>query len=234
MGNTEIIFKKEFRSYFNSLTAYIVIVLFLLITGYFFVSPLFIMNQATIRHFVDMMPLLMLFFVPAVTMKSFAEEMKFGTLEILATQPVEDYEIILGKYASAVAFVFTGFLFTLFYPLTLILISRIDIGQVIAQYIGIFLLVSFYASIGIFSSILTKNQVVAFIVSFVICFAFFVIGKLSQIAPPFLIGVIDFIGIDSHFENISRGVLDTRDFIYFLSISFFFLFSTLGLFKSKR
>jgi len=229
-----IIFKKEFRSYFNSLIAYIVLVVFLLITGYFFAVPLFIINQATLRHLVNLLPLMFLFFIPAITMRLFSEEIKVGTIEILLTQPVNDYEILIGKYIAGVVFISVGILATFFYPITLIFIGKLDIGQTIAQYIGLFFLIIMFSSIGIFGSILTKNQIVAFIISFVICFAFFIIGKLNMLVPPVFVKLVDFIGIDSHFENITRGVIDTRDIIYFLSIAGLFLISTLAIFRSRK
>jgi ABC-2 type transport system permease protein len=232
--NVIILVKKELNSYFNSLIAYVVIVVFLLVCGYFYSAPIFVINKPIIRHFVTLLPLLYLFFIPAITMRLFAEEIHSGTIEILFTQPIKDYEILLGKYFSAVCFITIIILCTLFYPISLLLIGKLDIGQTIAAYIGLILLGSSFAAVGVFSSALTKNQIVAFIISFVICFIFFILGKITTFIPSFISSVADYVGIDRHFENIARGVIDTRDIIYYFSIIIFFLYSTLYVLKTRR
>jgi ABC-2 type transport system permease protein len=207
---------------------------FALICGYFFAAPLFVMNQSTIRHVISMMPLLLLFFMPAITMRLFSEEIKVGTIEILATQPVFDYEILLGKYLAATGFFVVTVACTLIFPVTLLFVGRPDIGQMFAQYIGVIFLGAMFAAIGTFSSTLTKNQIVAFIIGFLVCFVIFIVGKLTMFMPSFLVGAIDFIGIDTHFENISRGVIDTRDILYFVSMIVLFLYASLAVLKAKK
>jgi len=232
--NTLIIFKKEIRTYFNSAIAYVVVVLFLVISGYFFSTPIFIINQATIRHLIDLFPLLFLFFIPAITMRLFSEEQKTGTIEILMTLPLKEYEIILGKYLSSVFLVSLCVLMTLFYSILLSFFGKIDIGQTIASYFGVIMLGATFCAIGIFSSSITKNQIISFIVSFVICFTLFILGKIKIFIPSAFISLVDFVGIDSHFENSVRGLIDTRDIIYYLSLIFLFLYITFCVLKSKK
>lgn len=235
LKNITLILQKELRTFFNSPIAYIVIIVFLLIAGYFFTAPLFIVNQATIRHFIDLVPLLYIFFIPAITMRLFAEEYKSGTIEILVTLPVEDYEILIGKYLSTVVFVIIAVLSTLIFPITVTLLGQIDWGQVIASYIGLVFTAAAFLAIGIFSSVLTKNQIIAFIIGFLICFSLFILGKISGVfvSPVFAL-LVDFIGLDRHFENISRGVIDTKDILYYLSIVVLFLYATLCIIKSRK
>ncbi len=232
--NTFTVFKKEIRTYFNSPIAYIVIVLFLLISGYFFSAPIFIINQASIRHLIDLFPLLFLFFIPAITMRLFSEEQKTGTIEILMTLPLKEYEILLGKFLSSVVLVSICVLMTLFYSIILSFFGKIDTGQIFVSYLGVILLGMTFSSIGIFSSSITKNQIVSFIVAFVICFALFMLGKITIFIPSFLVGLVEFIGIDSHFENTVRGIIDTRDVVYYSSISVLFLYMTLCRLKFRK
>ncbi|OGS20055.1 MAG: hypothetical protein A3J83_03530 [Elusimicrobia bacterium RIFOXYA2_FULL_40_6] len=234
MNNVLIIFKKEFRTYFNSPIAYVVIVLFLTLCGIFFVMPLFITGQATTRHLIDLLPLFSLFFVPAITMRLLSEEIKSGTIEILSTLPMTEEEIIIGKYLSGAALYGICIAATLFYPLFLSLLGKIDWGQTIGADIGIIMIGSMFAATGIFSSALSKNQIISFITSFVICFLFFIIGQTAALMPPFLGKIVSFMGISSHLENFSRGILDSRDIIYFISITAFFLYATLAVMKTKK
>ena len=234
MKNIKTIFLKELRYYFDSPIADIVIVAFLLVNGFFFTVSLFLNNQATIIGFANNVPLFFLFFIPAITMRLFSEEVKSGTIEILTTLPVKDFEIVLGKYLSALALMSVSLFLTIIYPITVGFLGDIDFGMVVGTYIGLFLLGAGFVSVGIFASSLTKNQIVAFIICFLMCFAFFVIGKLLAILPPGLIGIFEFLGIDSHFDNISKGVIDSRDLLYYFSLIGFFIFLTLYFMGSRR
>ena len=234
MKNILIVFKKEMRAYFDSPVAYVVTILFLLICGYFFAAPLFIINQAGVRHLMELFPLLYLFFIPAITMRLFSEELKSGTMEILFTLPLNDYEILIAKYLAATALIFICTLTTLFYTVLLFLVGIPDVGQIFASYAGLLLMCVMFTAIGVFGSALTKNQIVSFIVSFVICFFFFMIGKISTFIPPAIQGILSFIGNDSHFDNFSKGLVDSRDVIYYLSVSAFFLYAGLALIKNRK
>jgi ABC-type uncharacterized transport system involved in gliding motility auxiliary subunit/ABC-type multidrug transport system permease subunit len=223
MGNIKAIFLKELRGYFNSAVGYIVLVVFLAISGWFFAQGLFRINQASIMGFSSLVPLLFLFMIPGLSMRLIAEEEKTGTMELLATLPLKDHEIILGKWLAALALVAIGILITLIYPITASFLGNLDWGEVLSSYIGMLLLAAFFCSIGIFTSSITKSQVVAFVGALVICFFFFILGKILPIVAAPFVSLVEYIGIDYHYNSITKGVLDTRNIIYFLSLAFFFL-----------
>ncbi len=223
MRNIFTIFKKEVRSYFNSPAAYIVVTFFLLFTGYFFGTNLFLMNQANLRTAFGIIPLVFIFFMPAITMRLIAEEKKAGTIELLVTYPIKDSEIIVGKFLSALMLLAVALVFTWFYVISVSLLGNLDGGQVIGGYFGLLLMGAAYLSIGIFASALTENQIVAFIVALVIIFVFFLLDKILFFIPAPLVSIFQYLSIDYHFENISRGVIDTRDLLYYLSVIFFSL-----------
>ncbi|MDW8055986.1 MAG: ABC transporter permease subunit [Elusimicrobiota bacterium] len=217
-----IIIKKELKLYFNSPIAYIVIVIFLIISGFFYSRPLFVQNFATLRYYFELLPLFLLFFVPAVTMRIYSEEYKTGTIEIMFTLPFNKLEILLGKYLASTLVILLAMALTLLYPFSLIFLGRLDIGATIAGYLGIVFLCLFYTSVGVFSSSFTKNQVVSFIVTFFILFIFFILGKISMFIPA----AISYAGIDLHYENFIRGVVDFRSVVFFISLSVLFLYLT--------
>lgn len=221
--NTWIFCQRELKSYFNSPIAYIVITIFLLISGWFFFSSLFIVEQVSLRGLFSIVPFVFMFFAPAVSMRLISEEKRSGTIEVLATLPVKDWEIILGKFLSALILLSVAVLLTLTYALTLSFMGNLDGGALVGGYLGLILVGATYLSIGVFTSSLTKNQVVAFVVSFVIVFALFVLDKVAVFFPGFLAGFLQYISVDYHFSNIARGVIDSRDIIYYLSVIFFFL-----------
>jgi ABC-2 type transport system permease protein len=214
--------KKELNLYFNSPIAYIVISIFLLLLGFFYSRPLFVQNYATLRHIFDIIPLFFLFFIPAITMRLYSEEYKSGTIEVIFTLPFRKNEVLLGKYISSVLVILISIIFTLLYPLTLLFFGKFDIGQTIAGYLGVLFLSLFFSSIGVFSSSLTKNQIVSFVVSFSIMFVFFMLGKLGVFVSP----TIAYVGIDPHYDNFVRGIVDVRDIVYFLSLTGLFLYFT--------
>jgi len=220
------IFRKEFNYYFRSPIAYIVLTIFLGLTGYFFVADLFVMNQATIRNLVTLIPLFLVFFIPAITMRLIAEEKREGTIEILATLPVSEPEVIIGKFLAAWVLVIIGLALTVIYPITLEILGDVDWGSVIGSYVGLILVSFMFTSVGIWASSLTASQIVAMIVGLVIAFVFFLLGKVANFAPDWLSPFLAFVGIDQHMENLSRGVIDTRNIIYFITVGGLFLFLT--------
>jgi len=228
------ILSRELYSYFASPTAYIIIVVFLLIAGWFFSSTIFLIGEATLDGFLTNLPLIFVFLMPAISMKLLAEEYKEGTIEILSTQPLKDEEILIGKYISSIILLSVILLETLIHPVSLSFVGKLDWGKVIGTYIGLFLLGSFYLSIGLFASSLTNTQVVSFIIGFLFCFIFFLIGKILNFFPGILGFILNYIGTDSHFENITKGILDSRDIIYYISFILLFLILTLSLIKKKR
>jgi len=224
------ILKKEMQSYFNSPIAYVVIVVFLAIVGWFFTSNLFLMNASTLRVVFDVVPLVYLFFIPAISMRLIAEEKKSGTIELLVTKPVLDSEIVLGKFIAAWLLTAAALLPTVLYYVTVAVLGKIDTGQVIGGYLGLLFLAGAWISVGIFASSLTENQVVAFIFALLMVFVFFMLDKVVMYVPGFLSPIFEFLGTSLHYENMARGVIDSRDVIYFLSVTGFFLYlSTLSL-----
>lgn len=218
------IFRRELRSYFNSPVAYVVIVVFLAIIGWFFSSNLFVMNMASLRVVFELVPLVFLFFVPAITMRLLAEEKKSGTLELLATKPVRDVEIVLGKFFAALALLAAALLPTALYLIAVMSLGSIDLGPVVTGYAGLLLMGSVYIGIGLFASGLTENQIVAFILGFLMMFVLFMLNRILLYVPEGLATTVEFLGIDYHFSNIARGVIDSRDIIYFFSLIGFSLY----------
>jgi len=230
----QTIFRRELRSYFNSPVAYVVIVVFLAIVGWFFSSNLFLMNVASMRVVFELVPLVFLFFIPAITMRLLAEEQKTGTLELLTTRPVRDSEIVLGKFLAAWALVAITLLPTLLYVIVLASLGPLDVGPVLSGYLGLLLMAAVYIGIGILASSLTENQIVAFIVSFLIVLALFLLNKVLIYVPEGLASTFEFLGIDYHFSNIARGTIDSRNLIYFASlIGFSLLLATVSLGRRK-
>jgi len=228
--------KKELHQFFSSLTGYITIILFLVVNAlYLFIlkdSNIFDFGYATLINFFDLAPWVFIFLIPALAMRSFADEFKTGTFETLQTRPLTKWQIIWGKYLAIVTVILIALLPTLLYVFTIHALSAdggIDSGGITGSYIGLFLLAAVFAAISIWCSSLTSNAVIAFLVSAFSClilyFGFSAISKL-----PVFTGNADYyiemLGIDFHYQSISRGVVDTRDLIYFFSIIFLFLFAT--------
>jgi len=220
MQNVLHIFRREFRSYFDSPIAYIVLIFFLLVAGYFFTSNLFLLDQANLRTLFGIVPLLYVFFIPAISMRLIAEEKKSGTIELLFTYPIRDSEIIIGKYLAALALIAVLLLFSVIYAISVSMLGDMDTGQTISGFIGLFLMGAAYLSIGIFASSITENQIVAFIVALAISFFFFILDKILFFVPLSLANILQYLAIEYHFQDISRGVIDSRNLIYFFSMIF--------------
>ena len=228
--------KKELNQFFSSLTGYIAIILFLLINGVFlFVlndSSIFEFGYASLDKFFELAPWVLMFLVPAITMRSLSEEFRAGTFEILKTKPLTSWQIVLGKYFSILIVLLLAILPTMIYIITIKALSAqggIDGGGILGSYIGLFFLVAVFAAIGLCCSGFTSNAVVAFLISAFSCLIlYFGFNALSKL-PFFENGgdyYIEMLGIDFHYRSISRGVLDTRDLVYFISIIFIFLLTT--------
>jgi len=220
------ILKREFKSYFLSPVAYIVISLFLIVTGWFFFSVFFIAGRTDLRDFFSMLPIVLAFAIPAITMRCYAEEIKSGSFEILLTLPVTQLEILLGKYMAALGFIVIMFIPTLSYPLFISSLGDLDWGPVVGGYIGTVLLAGSFCAVGLLASSLTRNQIVAFMIGLAICFFLTIVDRMLIFFPTIITGVLQFIGADFHFRNISKGVLDSRDLAYFLSLGFIALYGT--------
>ena len=220
MHNILYIFRREFRSYFDSPIAYIVLVFFLLVAGYFFTSNLFLLDQANLRTLFGIVPLLFVFFIPAISMRLLAEERKSGTIELLFTYPIRDTEIVVGKFLAALSLIGVLLLFSVVYAFSVSLLGDLDAGQTFSGYLGLLLMGAAYLAIGMFASSITENQIVAFIVALAISFFFFILDKILFFVPLSLANILEYLAIEYHFQSISRGVIDTRNVIYFLSMIF--------------
>ncbi|HCA79490.1 MAG TPA: ABC transporter [Bacteroidetes bacterium] len=225
-GNINAIMRREVKSYFNSAIAYVVIVVFLAIVGWFHTSNLFLSNVATMRLLFELVPIVFLFVVPAVTMRLLSEEKKSGTIELLTTKPLHDAEIVLGKFLAAWALIGVALLLTLVYYITIAALGKIDNGPVVGGYLGLMLMAGVYVAIGLLASSLTENQVIAFIIGFVFVFTLFMLDKVLIYIPDAFASIVEFLGIDYHFGNVARGVIDSRDLIYFFSLLGFMLYLT--------
>ncbi len=223
MENSLTVFKKEMKTYFNSPIAYIIIAAFLLIAGWFFSAALFLVNEASLRNVMGVVPVIFIFFIPAITMRLISEEKKIGTIEIMLTMPLKESEVILGKFLASLALLLIALVFTMLYVITISILGNPDPGPVWGTYIGLLLMGGAYIAIGIYASSVTENQIVSFIVAFLIIFVFFMLDKVLFFVPAYLAGILEYLSIDFHFNNIARGVVDSRDVIYYLSIIVFSL-----------
>ena len=217
------IFRREIFAYFFSPMAYIVISVFLLLTGWFFTSELFLADDSSLRSVFSIIPFIFIFFAPAITMRLLSEERKSGTIELLVTMPITDLEIVLGKYFAGLGLLVVALLFTLPYALTILVLGKPDMGMLVTGYLGLILMGASYISVGVFASTISKNQVVSFIIAFMIIFILFLINKFLPVMPPYLVPLLQYLSIDYHFTNISRGVIDSRDLVYYLSLIVFML-----------
>ena len=224
--------KKELRQFFSSLTGYIAIIVFLLVNGlmlFVFDDNIFDFGYATMDRFFQLAPWILLLLIPAITMRSFSDEFKTGTYEILQTRPLTRWQIIGGKYMGSIVVVLIALVPTIIYIFSIQRLSSgdgLDVGATIGSYIGLFFLAGVFTAISVCCSSFTNNAVVAFIISLIGCallyYGFSAISRLPALAngPDYF---IEMLGIDFHYKSISRGLIDTRDIIYFLSVIFLFL-----------
>jgi ABC-2 type transport system permease protein len=226
-----VITKRELQSFFDSLIAYIMLVLFLGFSGFFtwlYGSDIFLVGQASLEGFFGIAFWTLFFFIPALTMRLLAEEKKTGTIEMLLTKAVTDREVVIGKFLSTFLLISIALAFTLPYAITIYNIGNLDVGQVVCGYIGLLLMSGVYISIGLYASSITNNQIVAFLSALSIGLFFHLIFDVLSGNFTGLIGqILSTLSLSNHFESISRGVMDTRDLIYFFSIML------LGLFLSE-
>lgn len=239
------LYRKEISSFLNSLIGYIVIVVFLAIISLFmwvFPGEMNILDAgyANIDTLFVIAPWVFMFLVPAITMRSFADERKSGTIELLLTRPLSDWQIVLAKYLAGVTLVLLSLIPTLVYYISVHFlgnpVGNIDTGGMWGSYIGLFFLASGFVAVGIFASSITENQIVSFIVAVFLCFFFYIgFDSISNLA---LLGKIDALiiqlGIQEHYISMSRGVIDTRDVVYFLSLAAFFLLLTKTVLESRK
>ncbi|MCI1267204.1 MAG: gliding motility-associated ABC transporter permease subunit GldF [Saprospiraceae bacterium] len=239
------IYKKEISGYFSSLIGYIVIAIFILLMGLMmWVFPdysILYFNYASLDQLFIVAPIIFLFLIPAITMRSFAEEIQTGTLEILLTKPITEIDLVLGKYLAHLSLAIIALMPTLIYFYSVYQLGappgNIDTGAVIGSYIGLIFLAATFVAIGIYSSTLSRNQVVSFLISISLCF-FFYYGFYFFSKLPIFFGITDdliqLFGIDDHYTSINRGKIDSRDLIYFFSIIGFFIWLTIHGIKERN
>ncbi len=235
MQNTLTIALRQFRSFFNGPVAYIVIAIVLIALGLFFWTPFFLMNHASVREMFRLLGIILAFAVPALTMGLLAEERRSGTIELLITMPVRDMDVIFGKFLASLGLLAVLLVCTLPYPISVSTLGNLDWGPVLTGYFGLFLEAGAMLAIGLMCSSFTENQLIAFFVSMALCtvLAFF-IGWFLPFMPPGIIDVVTWISFDTHFEAMTRGVVDTRDVVYFLSVAGFALMVAFRALESRR
>lgn len=236
MEHISAIFKKEFKAYFLSPIAYIFITVYLVVTNVLFFQSFFLLNQADMRGYFSLLPWIFLFFVPAITMRVWAEEKKMKTLELLLTWPISDMEVVVGKFLASFAFLSVSIILSLSVPVTIMILGRPDMGPIIGGYLGALLMGGAYLAIGLWVSSLTENQIIAFIIGVVCTFIMFIIGNpfITMALPSFLVPTFTYLGLGTHFESIGRGVVDSRDIIYYVSVIWFFLFLNVRSIESRK
>jgi len=236
MRNTLIILRKELRIFFDSPIAYIFIIAFLAFSNWLFFRSFFLVGQISMRDYFFFIPWIFLVFIPAVTMRLWAEEKKIGTIEVLMTLPVRNCEVVLGKFLASFSFVMIALALSFSLPLTLFFLSDVDFGPIIGGYVGACFLGGAYLAIGLFVSNLAENQIVAFIIAALLSFALFIIGEDIVLAtlPNSLVPTFSFLGLGKHFVSLQRGVIDSRDLIYYVSVIGFFLFLNTQSIESRK
>ena len=240
--NTFTVMKRELRSYFTSLIAYVIITIFLVISGYFFYTNLvmFVMwvgsdvKLGLWQYTFQDMRFLLLLLIPLLTMRLFAEEKKLGTIELLFTNPLRDLEIILGKYFACLLVFSTMLLLTVLYPILLEVVFSVEIGPIAVGYLGLFLLGSTFIACGLFVSSLTENQIVAAMSTVGVLVFFWFIDWNEGIAGEKAVVILHQFSLFEHFANFTKGVIDTDDIVYYLSVIFLFVFLTSRSLESRK
>jgi len=240
--NSKAVIQRELAGYFGSPVAYVFIVIFLLLCGFFtfYVSRFYDLGQADLRPFFEWHTWVFLFLIPSITMRLWADERRSGTIELMLTLPITLPEIILGKFVAAWLFIGMALFLTFPMVLTVIYLGEPDLGAIFCAYLGSFLMAGAYLSVGCMTSSLTKNQVISFILSLVICL-FLVLAGWSPVtdvlagwAPLWLVNIVSGFSFMPHFESIQRGVIDMRDLVYYFSVMFFMLIANGVVLQNRR
>lgn len=220
MGNIAAVFRREFASYFDSPLAYIVVPIFLGLIAAFslWFQDIFSEGVVSVRTVFFWSAVFYLLLAPALTMRLFAEEVRTGSIEILVTLPITEGQVVVGKYLAALGLLTLALALTATYPVTMAVLGDLDPGPVVGGYVGLFLLGAAYCAIGTAASAFTANQVVAFLLSLVICLVPFATGFFLHQVPAALVPVVQYVSFDYHFNNLARGVLDTRDLVFYATV----------------
>ena len=230
--------KRELQSFFDSLMAYIMLIAFLGFSGFFtwlYGSDIFYVKQASLQSFFSIAYWTLFFFIPALTMRLFAEENRSGTIELLLTKPLTDWQVVLGKFLSTLVLIIIALLLTIPYYITVSSIGHIDHGAVLSGYLGLILMSAAYIGIGVFTSSISSNQIVGYLLALFIGIFFQIIfGMLASNFVGFIGEILNYLSVSTHFDSISRGVIDSRDLIFFLSLIFLGLILTEANLTKKR
>ena len=230
-----VIMNRELRSYFSGPMGYIVTGLFLIISGLLFFAAFFLQNRAELRNFFSMLPILLSFFIPAITMRIFSEEKRVGSIETLMTLPVREIDVVTGKYLAVFVESLVMIAPTLFYVITAEIFGSPDYGPIIGGYMGAIFICAAFSAIGLFSSSITKNQIIAFAVAMAICLALTFVESFLVFLPDGIVKLFSFLSASVHFGSISKGIVDTRDLLYFVSLTaLFFVCTVRAEVKNKR
>lgn len=226
MNKVMAIVAKEWKTWIDTPLGYVIAVAFFIASGYFFSSALFLVGQADMRNWFSSLPMLLLFFVPAMTMRMLADEQKSGTFELLATMPLTTSEIVGGKFLAVFLQLLALFMLTLMYPLTLSLIGELDVGQIAASYVAVLLLAASYAAICLFASAVTRYEVVAYVVGFGVLLTLFLVSQSIVLFSPQVQDLIMMVSPLAHYQSMIRGVLSLQDIAYFIALAGLFLMLT--------
>jgi ABC-type uncharacterized transport system involved in gliding motility auxiliary subunit len=228
--------RRELKALFDNPAGYVLLIVFLVVNGFLYFRAAFLTNSATMRPMLDMLPWLLLFFVPAVAMRTLAEDTRTGQLEVVLSQPITELQLLLGKYLGALFFLWIALLLTLTIPLGLWLGAELAWGQVLSQYVGSMLLAGGLAGVGVWASCITRSQITAFIVAVAVMFVLVLVGLNPLVVglPPQLGAIAARLGVLSHFDSIGRGVIDLRDAVYFVSLAAIFLTLAYGALMARK
>ncbi len=229
-----VIMKRELKSYFSGPIGYIITALFLVINGLLFFAAFFLQNRADLRNFFSMLPILLSFFIPAIAMRVLAEEKRVGSIETLMTLPVREIDVVTGKYLAILIEALVMLAPTLFYVITAEIFGSPDYGPIIGGYAGAIFICAAFAAIGLFSSSITKNQIIAFAVAMAICLALTFVESFLIFLPDGIVKLFSFLSASVHFGSISKGIVDTRDLLYFISLTALFFVSTVRVEQKSR
>ena len=232
MSRVWMICRKEWWVWMDTPLGYVIAAAFLIASGFFFSSNLFLLGQADMRTWFSSLPLLLMFFVPALAMRMLADETRSGTFELLVTMPLRTIDIVLGKFMAVMLKMLMLLMATLLYPLSLLLLGSPDIGQVTASYIAAILLAASYAAICLYASSLTRYEVVAYVLGFGMLLALFLVSQSMGLFPPSTQDAIMMLSPLAHYQSIIRGVLTLEDIVYFVVLTILFL--TLTWFSLER
>jgi ABC-2 type transport system permease protein len=245
MRNALTIARRELTTYFNTPVAYVVVPIFIVMTGGWLFSTLFFQNEATLRSFFTPFwgsmtpnffsaPFALAIFAPLVTMRLLAEEQQTGTLEVLMTLPVGDWEVVMGKFLAALGLLGVALLLTLAFPISIRLLGPLDLGPVVGGYVGLILLGGFFMAVGLMASAFTRNQIVAALISLAVCLFIYFIGQFVPLLPAKLVPLFEYMSVSYHFDSIARGVIDTRVLIFYVTLTGACLVITQTALQSRR